>query len=172
MQISLNKYVSFRFSNETPQRDLHLKELEGRNGTALQQLADMVDAIPGMGPIVTNHLYEKGLSIPPGSAEKLPRAPTASQRTTGEYSHSCSEFSIQMDDGGGGVGGSTKRRISSRSMDESSSYISNASYKLTATPNSSVASIVPAIVMIDFQGDCSARSSSYRMTNNPNGKRY
>lgn len=35
-----------------------------RNSSALQQLADMVDAIHGMGPVVSKHLYEKGLSIP------------------------------------------------------------------------------------------------------------
>ena len=54
------------------ERDLNAKELEERNTSALQQLADLVDSVMGMGPVVTKHLYEKGLSMPaaPGGASR------------------------------------------------------------------------------------------------------
>lgn len=40
------------------------KEIEGRNTAALNQLADMIDTIPGMNLVITKLLYEKGLEIP------------------------------------------------------------------------------------------------------------
>lgn len=46
------------------QKDIGVKEMEERNTSALQQLTEMVDSIMGMGPVVTKHLYEKGLQMP------------------------------------------------------------------------------------------------------------
>lgn len=47
------------------QKDVKAKELEERNTSALQQLSEMVDSVMGLGPVVTKHLYEKGLQMPP-----------------------------------------------------------------------------------------------------------
>lgn len=38
--------------------------MEQKNTVALQQLADMIDSVIGMGPIVSKYLYEKGIEIP------------------------------------------------------------------------------------------------------------
>lgn len=70
------------------QKDLNLKELEMRNSSALQQLADMVDAIHGMGPVVSKHLYEKGLSIPQSAQMRS----QTSHRSENEYS----EYSLKL----------------------------------------------------------------------------
>lgn len=46
------------------QKTLKCKEIETRNCGALQQLADLVDSVSGIGLIVPRLLYEKGLEIP------------------------------------------------------------------------------------------------------------
>lgn len=49
---------------------LNSKELEERNASALQQLADLVDNNLDMSPMVSNFLFEKGLSMPQISRAK------------------------------------------------------------------------------------------------------
>lgn len=59
--------ISSKFSNAAIilfQKTLKSKETETRNCSALQQLADMVDSVSGIGLIVPRLLYEKGLEIP------------------------------------------------------------------------------------------------------------
>lgn len=71
------------------EKDLNLKELEERNTLVLQQLADMIDTIIGMGPIISKHLYEKGLNIPQITRSKTQmtcRSDLSSIRATSEYS--------------------------------------------------------------------------------------
>uniref|UniRef100_A0A182NQL3 Coiled-coil domain-containing protein 39 n=1 Tax=Anopheles dirus TaxID=7168 RepID=A0A182NQL3_9DIPT len=46
------------------QKDLNLKELEERNGNALQHLADMVEQNTELAASVTKHCYERGLRLP------------------------------------------------------------------------------------------------------------
>lgn len=48
------------------ERDLLVRELQEQNSSALQQMADLVDANPDMMGCVAQHLYEKGLSMPMG----------------------------------------------------------------------------------------------------------
>lgn len=55
---------------ELIENDLLAKELQESNKSALQQLADLVDAHPDMMGCVAQHLYEKGLSMPMGSRTK------------------------------------------------------------------------------------------------------
>lgn len=55
---------------ELIERDLMVRELKEQNASALQQLADLVDANPDMMGCVAQHLYEKGLSMPMGSRAK------------------------------------------------------------------------------------------------------
>lgn len=86
------------------QKDLNVKELEERNTSSLQQLAEMVDSVAGMGPIVTRDLYEKGLRMPSqnvtiSGGEPFPRTASrsrsrASFRSTGRES----ECSFNLDD--------------------------------------------------------------------------
>lgn len=64
------------------QRDLEVKEMEQRNNVALQQLAEMVDSVIGMGPIISQHLCEKGLSMPHAAASSR----MTSHRSESEYS--------------------------------------------------------------------------------------
>lgn len=52
---------------ELIERDLRVRELKQQNASALQQLADLVDANTDMMGCVAQHLYEKGLSMPMGS---------------------------------------------------------------------------------------------------------
>lgn len=49
---------------------LNAKELEDRNTSALQQLADLVDNNLDMSPMVSSFLFEKGLSMPQISRTK------------------------------------------------------------------------------------------------------
>lgn len=85
------------------QKDLTAKELEGRNATALQQLANMVDTVSGMGPVVTKHLYEKGLQMPVQSTAAIStrqQPSTSSQnlsRTSFRSSGRESEYSFNLD---------------------------------------------------------------------------
>lgn len=143
--------------------------MDARNASALQQLADMVDAIHGMGPMVSKHLYEKGLTIPPGSAAARQRSQaTVSQRSddqSGRGAGGSSEYSMRM--GGGSLSTKPGRgRYGGRSNDSSSSLSSiktDTSVKTRKTIGSSAAtSVSPAIVLIDFPGDCSVRSSASR----------
>ncbi|XP_050086776.1 coiled-coil domain-containing protein 39 [Anopheles aquasalis] len=46
------------------QKDLNLKELEERNGLALQHLADLVEQSSEMAASVSKHCYERGLRLP------------------------------------------------------------------------------------------------------------
>uniref|UniRef100_A0A182QA91 Coiled-coil domain-containing protein 39 n=1 Tax=Anopheles farauti TaxID=69004 RepID=A0A182QA91_9DIPT len=46
------------------QKDLNLKELEERNGNALQHLADLVEQNSELAASVTKHCYERGLRLP------------------------------------------------------------------------------------------------------------
>lgn len=64
------------------QRDLEVKEKEQRNNVALQQLAEMVDSVIGMGPIISQHLCEKGLSMPHATGSSR----MTSHRSESEYS--------------------------------------------------------------------------------------
>lgn len=53
------------------ERQLKVRELDGRNNAVLQQLADMMDEIVGMAPVVTKQLFEKGLVVPQRSASGM-----------------------------------------------------------------------------------------------------
>uniref|UniRef100_A0A1B0GH82 Coiled-coil domain-containing protein 39 n=1 Tax=Lutzomyia longipalpis TaxID=7200 RepID=A0A1B0GH82_LUTLO len=50
-------------------RDFTARELEEQNSSALQQLADIVEANPGLGPAVSKYLLDKGLSMPTSRAK-------------------------------------------------------------------------------------------------------
>ncbi|GAB0099201.1 Coiled-coil domain-containing protein 39 [Sergentomyia squamirostris] len=50
-------------------RDFVARELEEQNSSALQQLADLVDANPDLGPAVSKYLLDKGLSMPTSRAK-------------------------------------------------------------------------------------------------------
>lgn len=66
------------------ERDLNTRELEERDNSALQQLADCVETYSEMGPSVTRYLYEKGLKMPS-------RAPVW------RSAESMSEYSLRVD---------------------------------------------------------------------------
>ncbi|XP_059621128.1 coiled-coil domain-containing protein 39 [Phlebotomus argentipes] len=51
------------------ERDFTARELEEQNSSALQQLADLVEANPGLGPAVSKYLLDKGLSMPTSRAK-------------------------------------------------------------------------------------------------------
>lgn len=53
------------------ERQLKVREMEMRNNSVLQQLADMMDDIVGMAPVVTKQLFEKGLAVPQRSASGM-----------------------------------------------------------------------------------------------------
>lgn len=61
---------------------MEVKENEQRNNVALQQLAEMVDSVIGMGPIISQHLCEKGLSMPHATGSSR----ITSHRSESEYS--------------------------------------------------------------------------------------
>ncbi|CAD7093371.1 unnamed protein product [Hermetia illucens] len=46
------------------ERELDLRELEEKNTTGLQLLADLVEMSPDLAPVVSTLLYEKGMKIP------------------------------------------------------------------------------------------------------------
>lgn len=48
------------------ERDLIVRDLQEQNASALQQMADLVEANPDMMGCVAQHLYENGLSMPMG----------------------------------------------------------------------------------------------------------
>lgn len=62
--------VGDREAMELIERDLAAREMQEQNESALQQLADLVDANPGMMACVAKHLHERGLSMPMGSRVK------------------------------------------------------------------------------------------------------
>lgn len=66
------------------ERDLNTRELEERDNSALQQLADCVETYLEMGPSVTRYLYDKGLKMPS-------RAPVW------RSAESMSEYSLRVD---------------------------------------------------------------------------
>lgn len=53
------------------ERQLKVREMDMRNNSVLQQLADMMDDIVGMAPVVTKQLFEKGLAVPQRSASGM-----------------------------------------------------------------------------------------------------
>lgn len=61
---------------------MEVKEKEQRNNVALSQLAEMVDSVIGMGPIISQHLCEKGLSMPHATGSSR----MTSHRSESEYS--------------------------------------------------------------------------------------
>lgn len=79
--------------------------METRNTTALHQLADMIDAIPGMSLVITKLLYEKGLEIPMHNQSNresvcLSRARSrASMRSSGRASECSLTINSREDDG-------------------------------------------------------------------------
>lgn len=85
------------------QKDLAAKELENRNTIALQQLAEMVDTVSGIGSIVTKHLYEKGLEMPVNNQQTASRSCSRNRsRTSMRSSGRNSEYSLNLsrdDDG-------------------------------------------------------------------------
>ncbi|XP_037037232.1 coiled-coil domain-containing protein 39 [Bradysia coprophila] len=105
-------------------RDLEVKEKEHRNNVALQQLAEMVDSVIGMGPIVSQHLCEKGLSVPQA---------TGSSRLTSHRSES--EYSLRH-------GSSSK--LSQRS------FLSSCSSSNSTKNNESAKSTGPTVITLDF----------------------
>ncbi|KAJ6635984.1 Coiled-coil domain-containing protein 39 [Pseudolycoriella hygida] len=105
-------------------KDLDVKEKEHRNNVALQQLAEMVDSVIGMGPIISQHLCEKGLSMPHAAG---------SSRVTSHRSES--EYSLKH-------GSSTK--VSQRSL------FSSCSSSNSTKNNESAKSLGPAIITLDF----------------------
>lgn len=87
------------------QKDLTTKEMEGRNTAALNQLADMIDSIPGISLVITKLLYEKGLEIPMQNQSNresisLSRARSrASMRSSGRASECSLTINSREDDG-------------------------------------------------------------------------
>ena len=81
------------------------KEIEGRNTAALNQLSDMIDAIPGMNLVITKLLYEKGLEIPIQNQSNrdsisLTRVRSrASMRSSGRASECSLTLNSREDDG-------------------------------------------------------------------------
>lgn len=123
------------------QKDIKARELEERNTSALQQLSDMVDSVMGLGPIVTKHLYEKGLQIPPltGSSIHSDSSRVKGDATRGRRQRRSSH--------------SSNGTASSSSASSSASRFDHAIAKSERTIEKR-----PSVVTLDFQGDESVRS--------------
>ena len=74
---------------------MKIRELEDRNSAALQQLADMVDSIIGLGPIISKHLYEKGLSIPQPQSSRI-RSQTSIRSDQSGRCERDSEYNLKL----------------------------------------------------------------------------
>uniref|UniRef100_A0A336LP20 Coiled-coil domain-containing protein 39 n=1 Tax=Culicoides sonorensis TaxID=179676 RepID=A0A336LP20_CULSO len=112
------------------ERDLNTRELEERDNSALQQLADCVEAYTEMGPSVTRYLYEKGLKMPS-------RAPV--WRSV----ESMSEYSLRVD--------RVCSRISQRSFMSSTS--SQPSTTSNITKGTTRTSAGMSVVNLDFMSN-------------------
>lgn len=74
-----------------------MREIEQRNGAALQRMAEMVDEIPGIGPVITKQLFEKGLAMPPPTASPAMRTTSrARSRSSVHLSGRESEISCKL----------------------------------------------------------------------------
>ncbi|XP_063697855.1 coiled-coil domain-containing protein 39 [Culicoides brevitarsis] len=113
------------------ERDLNTREIEERDNSALQQLADCVDTYPDIGPSVTRYLYEKGLKIPS-------RGPVwRSSDSISDYGHRVDRICSRM---------SQKSFMSSSSTPASSSASAN-------TKTTTRASAAMSVVNLDFLSD-------------------
>lgn len=124
------------------QRDIKARELEERNTSALQQLSDMADAVMGLGPIVTKHLYEKGLHMPS----------IAASSTRSDLMHAT---------GAGSQRSMRSLRSQSRGSNSSQSGISSRSEAKSTRTLEKRASVVT----LDFLGDESVRSYNTNRSN-------
>lgn len=84
---------------------MKVKEREQRNNSALQQMAEMVDSAPGIGPVITEQLFEKGLEMPPPSTTPMAKPSSrATSRSSLRASGRESKISVSAkdadDDGG------------------------------------------------------------------------
>lgn len=55
--------------------------MEHKNKSALQQIADIVDGVRGLGPLIKKHLFDKGLQIPTSSTPAAASALTSSKQS-------------------------------------------------------------------------------------------
>lgn len=80
--------------------------MEQRNKSALQHLAELVDSVPGIAPIITKQLYEKGLQMPPPTSSTTPQQTgtlsrnrsRASMRSGGVESHQSGRMDSDRDE--------------------------------------------------------------------------
>lgn len=63
------------------QKDLSVKVLEQKNRSALQQIADIVDGVRDLGPLIKKHLFDKGLQIPASSTMTMVSAMATSKHS-------------------------------------------------------------------------------------------
>lgn len=86
------------------QKDLAAKELEIRNTTVLNQLAEMIESLPGMSLIITKLMYEKGMEIPVSSQQNASAKMSTSRsrismRSSGRNSECSLTVNSHEDDG-------------------------------------------------------------------------
>lgn len=127
---------SISFSNRVVdfQKDIKARELEERNTLALQQLSDMADSVIGLGPVVTKHLYEKGLQMPP---------------LTGSSAHS--DSMRPPSDG-------SRRNLRRQSQCSNGSLSAASSQSEAVAKSERTLEKRASVVTLDFQGDESVRS--------------
>lgn len=129
------------------ERDLNTRELEERDNSALQQLADCVESYPEMGPSVTRYLYEKGLKMPS-------RAPIW------RSAESMSEYSLRVD--------RVCSRMSQKSFmsSTSSQASSNTSVHTKATTRTSAGMSVVNLDFMSYEGQHRCQGNVHLGRNN------
>lgn len=55
--------------------------MEQKNKSALQQIADIVDGVRDLGPLIKKHLFDKGLQIPASSTMTMVSAMSTSKQS-------------------------------------------------------------------------------------------
>lgn len=130
------------------EKDLLVKEIEERNSSALQQLADLVDNNDEIGPSLSKYLFERGLSMPVQISRTKSQTSWRSNYSLGAESNGLqigaggSDYSIQV------VSASSKLGSSA----SSSSLVSKVSTNKIAQ--------TPSIVMIGFPGNVTMRTDN------------
>lgn len=122
----------------TVQKDLSVKGLEHKNKSALQQIADIVDGVRGLGPLIKEHLFDKGLQMPTSSTPAVASAVASSKqsdtsaaplnqcRTSSAFIDQESEYSFSVD----------KQKSGTNSLASHSTTHSSASMSKKSTENS------------------------------------